>query len=99
MGIIPTLKEAISDIKNVNFTISTCAFGYDVDSKLMEEIAQIGNVIYGYCPDCTMVGTIFTSYMANILTTIESTVTIDVKNSFLQKNMKLEDYILIFLVI
>ena len=80
MGIIPTLKEAISDIKKVNFTISTFAFGYNVDSKLMEEIAQIGNGVYGYCPDCTMVGTIFTSYMASILTTVESTVCINVKN-------------------
>ena len=88
-GIIPTLKEAISGIKDVNFTISTFAFGYDVDSKLMEEIAQIGNGIYGYCPDCTMVGTIFTSYMANILTTVESTVRIDVKNKFLQKKFEI----------
>ena len=88
-GIIPTLKEAISGIKDVNFTISTFAFGYDVDSKLMEEIAQIGNGIYGYCPDCTMVGTIFTSYMANILTTVESTVRIDVKNKFLQKQFEI----------
>jgi Mg-chelatase subunit ChlD len=89
MGIIPTLKEAISDIKKVNFTISTFAFGYSVDSKLMEEIAQIGNGIYGYCPDCTMVGTIFTSYMANILTTVESTVRIDVKNKFLEKKFEI----------
>ena len=88
-GIIPTLKEAISGIKDVNFTISTFAFGYNVDSELMEEIAQIGNGIYGYCPDCTMVGTIFTSYMANILTTVESTVRIDVKNKFLQKKFEI----------
>ena len=89
MGIIPTLREAISDIKNVNFTISTFAFGYNVDSKLMEEIAQIGNGVYGFCPDCTMVGTIFTSYMANILTTVESTVRIDVKNKYLQKKFEI----------
>ena len=89
MGIIPTLKETISDIKNVNFTISTFAFGYNVDSLLMEEIAQIGNGVYGYCPDCTMVGTIFTSFMANILTTIESTVRINVKNKFLQKKFEI----------
>ena len=88
-GIIPTLKEAISGIKKVNFTISTFAFGYNVDSKLMEEIAQIGNGVYGYCPDCTMVGTIFTSYMANILTTVESTVRIDVKNKSLQKKFEI----------
>ena len=89
MGIIPTLKEAISDIKDVNFTISTFAFGYNVDSILMEEISQIGNGIYGYCPDCTMVGTIFTNFMANILTTIESTVKIDVKNKYLEKKFEI----------
>ena len=84
-GIIPTLKEFISSTKNANFTISTFAFGYNVDSKLMEEIARIGNGVYGYCPEYTMVGTIFTNYMANILTTIESTARIDVKNKYLQK--------------
>ena len=80
LGIVPSLKETISDIKNVNFTISTFAFGYEVDSELMEEIAKVGNGIYGYCPDCTMVGTIFVNFMANILNTIESTVKIEVKN-------------------
>ena len=35
MGIIPSLKEAISDTKNVNFSISTFALGYNVDSLLM----------------------------------------------------------------
>ena len=89
MGIIPSLNETISDIKDVNFTISTFAFGYNVDSILMEEIAEIGNGVYGYCPDCTMVGTIFTNFMANILTTVESTVRIDVKNKFLQKKFEI----------
>jgi uncharacterized protein YegL len=83
-GIVPTLEETLSDIKNVNFTISTFAFGYNVDSFLMNEISAIGHGVYGYCPDCTMVGTIFTSFMANILTTIQSTVNIDVIN----KNFK-----------
>ena len=85
LGIVPSLKEVISDIKNVNFTISTFAFGFQVDSKLMEEIAKVGNGIYGYCPDCTMVGTIFVNFMANILTTIESTVKIDINNKSLKK--------------
>jgi Mg-chelatase subunit ChlD len=89
MGIIPSLRETISDIKDVNFTISTFAFGYNVNSILMEEISEIGNGVYGYCPDCTMVGTIFTNFMANILTTVESTVRIDVKNKFLQKKFQI----------
>ena len=89
MGIIPSLKETLSDIKNINFTISTFAFGYNVDSILMEEISKIGNGIYGYCPDCTMVGTIFTNFMANIMTTIESTVSIDINNQYLKKKFEI----------
>lgn len=54
-GIIYSLKEYISKINKINFTISTFAFGYQVNSRLMEEISKIGNGIYGYCPDCTMV--------------------------------------------
>ena len=85
LGIVPSLKEIISGVEDVNFTISTFAFGYNVDSVLMEEIAQVGNGIYGYCPDCTMVGTIFVNFMGNILNTIESTIKIDVKNENLKK--------------
>ena len=48
-GIVPSLKKIIIDIKNVNFTISTSAFGYRSNFQLMEEIAEIGNGIYGYC--------------------------------------------------
>ena len=89
MGIVPSLKEVISDIQNVDFTISTFAFGYRVDSKLMEEISKIGNGIYGYCPDCTMVGTIFVNFMSNILTTIESTIKIEVKNPNLNEKFEI----------
>ena len=76
-------------MKDVDFTISTFAFGYHVDSKLMEEIAKVGNGIYGYCPDCTMVGTIFVNFMSNILTTIESTVKIEVINQKLKKKFEI----------
>ena len=89
MGIIPSLKETISDIKDINFTISTFAFGYNVDSILMEEISKIGNGIYGYCPDCTMVGTIFVNFMANLMATIESTISIDINNKYLRKKFEI----------
>lgn len=90
-GIIPELKELISGIK-LDFTISTFAFGYNVDSKLMEEIAEIGNGIYGYCPDCTMVGTIFINYMANILTTIDPLTTVSIENPSYQMSHHLSLY-------
>ena len=88
MGIVPSLKETISDIK-VNFTISTFAFGYSVDSKLMNDIAVIGNGAYGYCPDCTMMGTIFTNYLANVLSTVTPAVFIKVENKYFENKLEL----------
>jgi hypothetical protein len=69
MGIVPTLRDALAGIKQT-FTISTFGFGYSIDSDLMESIARLGHGIYGYCPDCTMVGTIFINFLASALTTI-----------------------------
>ncbi len=89
LGIVPSLKEVLSDLKKINFTISTFAFGYNVDSLLMENIAKEGNGIYGFCPDCTMVGTIFVNFMSNILTTLESTMKIEVKNKKLNKKFEI----------
>ena len=65
-GLIPSLEEYVSG-KKMNFTISSFGFGYSIDSHLLESIARIGNGIYGYCPDSTMVGTIFINYMAHLL--------------------------------
>jgi Mg-chelatase subunit ChlD len=75
IGIIPSLQNLLKDIE-LTFTISTFAFGYNVDSELMENISKIGNGVYGYCPDCTMVGTIFINFMSNILTIISNVVQI-----------------------
>jgi Mg-chelatase subunit ChlD len=69
LGIVQTLKNALGTVER-NFTISTFAFGYGVDSDLMEQIARIGDGVYGYCPDCTMVGTIFINFLANALATL-----------------------------
>lgn len=77
MGIIPCLEDKLSDIK-VHFSISSFAFGYQIDSELMEDIAQIGNGIYGYCPDATMVGTILISYMSSIISMTTPLSTLDV---------------------
>ena len=88
-GIISSLREYISNINDINFTISTFAFGYQVNSKLMEEISKIGNGIYGYCPDCTMVGTIFINFISNILSTIESGIKIDVNNKNFKKKFEI----------
>jgi hypothetical protein len=69
MGIVPTLNDAVSDTK-MEFTISTFGFGYEIDSRLLDDIAKLGHGIYGYCPDYSMVGTIFISFLANSMATI-----------------------------
>ena len=85
LGIIPSLKEILSDM-DVNFIINTFAFGYDVDSVLMEDIAKIGNGIYGYCPDCTMVGTIFINFMSNILNLTTNNCFVHIQNKVLNES-------------
>jgi hypothetical protein len=65
-GIIPTLQEQIR-IKNLNFSINTFGYGYNIDSTLLHQIALLGNGIFGFIPDATMVGTIFINMISSII--------------------------------
>jgi len=67
LGIIPSLQDTLSGT-NMQYSISTFGFGYSLDSELLEAIANIGHGIYGYCPDCTIVGTTFINYVSSLLT-------------------------------
>lgn len=69
-GIIPTLQSTIEARKiNQSFTLNTFGYGYDLDSKLLVDIANCGSGSYGYIPDSSMVGTIFVNYLSNVLST------------------------------
>ncbi len=68
-GHLPTL--AIHKEKT-NFTcsINTFGFGYSLDSKLLLDLAQMGNSgSYAFIPDGSFVGTIFVNAISNLLTT------------------------------
>jgi len=80
-GIYQALKNKLENC-NDKFTISTFSFGNGIEPKLLVDIAKLGNGVYGYCPDGTMVGTIFINYMANLLSTITSII----KVSLIQDN-------------
>jgi hypothetical protein len=66
-GIMPTLN---SSLKMTNpWTFHTFGFGYNLDSELLAQIASWGKGIFGFIPDCTMVGTVFINILANTLAT------------------------------
>jgi len=56
--------------------ISTFGFGYNLDSRLLADIANEGGGMYAFIPDAGFVGTAFVHALANTLTTVSSDVTL-----------------------
>lgn len=54
---------------NLRCTVNTIGFGYSLDSKLLRDLAVIGNGAYAFIPDASLVGTIFVNLCSNLLTT------------------------------
>ncbi|CAF3063859.1 unnamed protein product [Rotaria sp. Silwood2] len=61
----------------INFTcpINTFGFGYNLNSKLLEDISILGNCgSYAFIPDGSFVGTIFVNAISTLLTTVATNV-------------------------
>lgn len=67
-GEVEMLKR-YRDQHNLECTISTFGFGYDLDSELLNELAIEGDGTYAFIPDASFVGTVFIHATANFLTT------------------------------
>jgi len=52
-----------------NGNLSTFGFGYDLDSKLLSAIANVGGGSNGFAPDYSIVGTVFINWCATMLAT------------------------------
>ncbi|CAM4905461.1 unnamed protein product [Rotaria socialis] len=71
------LQTLVTYKKKKNFTcsINTFGFGYSLDSKLLEDLSQIGNCgTYAFIPDGSFVGTIFVNAISNLLITVATNV-------------------------
>ncbi|KAG8891672.1 hypothetical protein FRC01_014580, partial [Tulasnella sp. 417] len=79
-GHIPALKHYLESQPEdkTKFTINTFGFGYSVDSKLLSEIAKIGNGHFGFIADSGMVGTNFVHAVANTYATYAESLFVDI---------------------
>ena len=50
-----------------NIKLTTFGFSYDINSKILFDIAELTNSGFNFIPDASMVGTCFCNYLANIL--------------------------------
>lgn len=80
-GHIPMLRSYVDGIPPdaPKFTISTFGFGYNLDSRLLDEIADLGKGTYGFIPDSGMVGTVFVHAVANVMSTWATGCIVDVE--------------------
>ena len=76
-GIIQTLQTL--QLRNP-WSLHTFGFGYSLDSALLTEIAEWGNGIFGFIPDCSMVGTVFVNFLASMLSTASRGTTITIRD-------------------
>jgi hypothetical protein len=67
-GTLQMLQNGTVRVANP-WTLHTFGFGYSLDSKLLADIADWGGGLFGFIPDCSMVGTVFINALAHILCT------------------------------
>lgn len=77
-GVLPTFETYFKPMLG-KFSIHTFAYGYEVDSALVSQIAAKSQGVFGYIPDATMVGTVFINTMSAILSTVYNDVALEVK--------------------
>ena len=68
-GIVATLKDYLQNHmdNSSNITLNTYGFGNNINSKLLYDISQLKNGIFGFIPDATMIGTVFINSIAYIM--------------------------------
>lgn len=71
-GHLPMLTRYQKEHPEMNCTINTFGFGYNLDSALLQDLSISGNGFYAFIPDSGFVGTAFVHAISNLLSTIST---------------------------
>lgn len=69
-SIIPNMKHYEEKHEGLPGTVNTFGFGYNLDSKLLVDMAAAGSGAYSFIPDAGFVGTAFVNMMCQLLVTM-----------------------------
>jgi hypothetical protein len=86
-GIVPAVANKLSEVKaltGTTITLSCFGFGYQLDTVLLDNLCKMGGGVYGYLPDCSMVGTVGIHYSASILSTAARDVELEFGDSIVK---------------
>lgn len=76
-GEVTMLKNAMDGCDNI--VVNTYGFGYNLDSKLLVELARSTQGSYSFIPDIGTLGTVFVHAMANLGTAVDRSITLNIE--------------------
>ena len=92
-GEVETLKR-LRVTKNFTAPIYTFGFGYNIEDKLLYDIAKYANGANGHIPDGGMVATVFVNFCATILATVAMNLQLHVKSLGGKSTDKLQNLVM-----
>ncbi|EAR86927.1 von willebrand factor type A (vWA) domain was originally protein (macronuclear) [Tetrahymena thermophila SB210] len=81
IGHVEMLRRWKEQHPAIQFSIFTFGFGNDLDTDLMLELSQEQNGIFSFISDSSMLGTVFSNALANILSTMANNVHLNLQLS------------------
>lgn len=72
--------------------VHMCGFGYNLASPMLTSVSHLGGGSYSFVPDCSVLGSVFVNWTANVQTTIMSKVmvTVSSESGFAPSKLKSE---------
>lgn len=67
-AIMTALEHQMLNITNT--TLSTFIFGTNANSNLLKRMSETGQGMYSFIPDASMIGTVFSNFIANVKDTV-----------------------------